>query len=144
MEFLTFITNFYWMNFLGMFSTDSKSAPNSVFLTQLFANFKVKHARNGSQKRRNSLYTCLIHCKFKIPKFGNKYSQKRNIGVSVPISTVMRLWVTYIFPRSVYLFFWRKYVDRSWDYMNRSQTHEWDTWMWKLGLRPRYSKKRNT
>jgi hypothetical protein len=32
-----------------------------------------------------------MHCKDKIPKFLNKYSQKRNIGVSVPIFTFMRL-----------------------------------------------------
>ncbi len=33
-----------------------------------------------------------------------------------------------------------KYVDRSWKYINRSQTHE----MWKLGLRPRSSFSGNT
>ncbi len=66
----------------------------------------------------------LLHCKDKISKFWNKYSQKRNIGVSVPISPFMRLWVIYICPWPVCLFCWRKYVDRSWDYINRSKTHE--------------------
>ncbi len=69
-------------------------------------------------------------CNDKIPKFRNKYSQKRNIGVSVPISTIMRLWAIYIFPRLVCLFCWRKYVDQSWDYINRSQTHECGNWGW--------------
>ncbi len=54
--------------------------------------------------------------------------QKRNIGVSVPISTFMCLLAIYIFPRLVCLFCWRKYVDRSWDYKNRSQTHECGNW----------------
>jgi hypothetical protein len=44
------------------------------------------------------------HCKDKTPKFRNKYSQKRNIGVSVPVSTFMRLCAIYIFLRSVCLF----------------------------------------
>ncbi len=72
----------------------------------------------------------LPHCKDKIPKFRNKYSQKRNIGVSVPISTFMCLWLISIFPQSVCLFCWRKYVDRSWVYINRSQTHERGNWCW--------------
>jgi hypothetical protein len=46
----------------------------------------------------------LLHCKDKILKFRNKYSRKRNIGVSVPISTFMRLWAIYTLPRSVWLF----------------------------------------
>ncbi len=71
-----------------------------------------------------------LHCKDKIPNFWNKYSQKSNMGVSVPISTFIRLWEIYIFPRSVCLFCWRKYVDRSWDYINRSQTHECWNWGW--------------
>jgi hypothetical protein len=41
-----------------------------------------------------------------------------------PISTFMCLWAIYIFPRSICLFCCRKYVDRSWEYLNRSQTRE--------------------
>ncbi len=65
-----------------------------------------------------------------MPKIWNKYSQKRTIGGSVPISTFMCLWANYIFPRWVGLFCWRKYVDWSWEYINRSKTHECGNWGW--------------
>ncbi len=42
----------------------------------------------------------------------------------------MCLWAIYIFPRSVSIFCWRKYVDRSWDYINCSRTHECWNWGW--------------
>ncbi len=44
-----------------------------------------------------------IHCKDKMPKIWNKYSQERNIGASVPISTFMFMWANYIIPRWVCL-----------------------------------------
>ncbi len=66
---------------------------------------------------------CHLHCKEPIPKIGNKYSQKRNSGTTVSISTFMCLWAIYIFPRSICLFCRRKYVGRSWEYINRSQKH---------------------
>ncbi len=69
-------------------------------------------------------------------KYRNKYSLKMNIGVSVPISTFICLWANYIFLRSACLFCCRKYVE----WTDPSLT---DTWMWKLGLRPRNSQKRN-
>jgi hypothetical protein len=45
-------------------------------------------------------------------------------GTARPISTFMCLWAIYIFPGSICLFCCKKYVDRSREYINRSQTHQ--------------------
>ncbi len=71
-----------------------------------------------------------LHCKEPIPKIGKKYSQKSNCAATVPISTFMYLWSIYIFPWSICLLCCRKYVDRSWENINRSQTHECGNWDW--------------
>ncbi len=78
---------------------------------------------------------CGQHCKDKIPKIRNKYSQERNCAATVPIPTFMFLWEIYIFIWSVYLFCCRKIGGPNVG-IYRSLT---DTWMWKLGLRPRNS-----
>ncbi len=73
------------------------------------------------------------HCKDTIPKIRNKYSQKWNWAASFQLSSFMLLWAIYIlywvFPQSVCICF-RK-INRWTDRRNT------DTWMWKLGLRPR-------
>ncbi len=85
----------------------------------------------------SDLYTAKNQCR----KFETNIPTKGIARSQVPISTFMCLWAIYIFLRSIWLFFCRKYVERSWEYINRSQTHECGNWDW---LRPRNSQKRNT
>jgi hypothetical protein len=68
------------------------------------------------------------NCKETILKIRNKYSQKRNCVATVPTSTFMCLRAIYILPPSVCVFGCRKYVDLSWEYINRSQTHGCGNW----------------
>ncbi len=66
--------------------------------------------------------------KTKCRKFETNIPRKEYLGL--PISTFMCLWANYIVPWWVCLFCWRKYVNRSWEYINRSQTHECGNCCW--------------
>ncbi len=72
---------------------------------------------------------CLISL-LPIPKIWNKYSQKRNCAATGPISTFMCLWAIYTYiPTIDLLICCMKYVDRSWEYISRSQTHQCGNWV---------------
>jgi len=58
------------------------------------------------------------------------YFQKRNCAATVPISTFMCLWVIYIFPRSVHIFFCSRIGRPTGGIYSCSQTHECANWNW--------------
>jgi hypothetical protein len=70
----------------------------------------------------------------------NCYFQNRIIMFCLPVPTLIYLWEIYIFPGSVCLFCCREICGP----ILRIYKSLTDTWIWKLGLRPRNSQKRNT
>jgi hypothetical protein len=67
-----------------------------------------------------------LHCNenpiYVFPEKGNCASYQG------PISTLLCLWVIYIFPGSVHIFPAAEQADPSWEYLNCSQTHECGNW----------------
>ncbi len=104
---------------------------------------KYSQKRNSAATVTISTFMCwhwkLSHtAKIQYRKFETNIPRK-GIARPVTVFTFMCLWAIYIFPTiDLPILLQRKYVDRSWEYINRS-----DTWMWTLGLRPRNSQKRN-
>jgi hypothetical protein len=70
----------------------------------------------------------------------NCYFQNRILMFCLPVPTLIYLWEIYIFPGSVCLFCCREIFGPILGIYKLLT----DTWMWKLGLRPRNSQKRNT
>ncbi len=80
-----------------------------------------------SEAAGNRNYTA-VRCKDTLPKIWNKNSQKRPQS---PISTFTCLWaIYYIQTIGLPILPARKYVDRSWEYINSSQTHACGNWDW--------------
>jgi hypothetical protein len=63
-----------------------------------------------------------MHCKEPIPKIGNKYSQKRNCTATVQFSHSC-VCERFIYPTINLPFLLRKYVDRSWEYIEIDLRH---------------------
>ncbi len=78
--------------------------------------------------------------KTKYRNFETNITKKRNIGASVPVSTFMCLWAIYICFPTIGMPFLLEEICRLILELCKSLI---DTWMLKLGLRPRYSQERN-
>ncbi len=85
---------------------------------------KVNRKACRGLKQKQAHNCCILLQHTAMTQFRNKYSQKRNCEASsqFPHSCVCE--------RSVCLFFCRKHVDQSREYINRSQTHECGNWDW--------------
>ncbi len=127
-------SNWQKLHFLHFFFTNCNNFFMFIYLLPTKINFSSLSRYYRQRFKRNRKKKCSFHPDPALQRQNTEISKQifpeKEYRVSVPISTFMRLWAIYIFPRSVSLYCWRKYVDRSWDYINRSQTHECWNWGW--------------
>ncbi len=121
------------MNFWSYLVAERTVHHKSDFILVMFY---VHYLRNSVLLQR--LYTAKIKCR----KFETNIPRKEIPGTQsqFPHSCVCE---RIIFPRWVCLFCWRKYVDRSCEYINRSQTLECINWGWGRAIPRKRIYKRN-
>jgi hypothetical protein len=91
----------------------------------------------GAWRQYTRLFPKVLHCTcYTATAIPFIYSFSGNCAASAPVSTFMCLWAIYIFSGSVHIFPPAEKKGRPIVGIYNSLT---DTWMWKLGLRPRYS-----
>ena len=114
-------------------SMNVMGSPRALFLTKT-----LRHTANEGPVRIQ--YKCLVPI-YVFPEMKLLFP-KQNYNVLSPSSYthIQYLWEIYIFPGSVSLFCCREICGPILG-IYKSLT---DTWMWKLGLRPRNSQRRNT
>ncbi len=111
-----------------------------AFKAVLSAMCRMQHPLQMKGRWESMQYKCHVCFPIMNSQKWNCYFQNRIIMSCLPIPTLIYLWEIYIFPGFVGLFCYREICGQILG-TNKSLT---DTWMWKLGLRPRNSQKRNT
>ncbi len=128
---------------VGLFCSKTHETPfsKSVFLNILWCTIRRRPGENTIE-RSNENAALSVHCKWRPIWFPFMYSQKWNCAASLfqkqnynvmSPNSFIHICICerfiYFQGRSVY-FAATKYVDWSWEYINRSQTHECRVWYW--------------
>jgi hypothetical protein len=93
-------------------------------------NSRQRRGTGGQGTSRTGTVYPLTLQRINIENLKQIFPQKELRGHSPYFNIHVCLWAIYIFTGLICLFCCGKYVDRSWKYINRSQTHECVNWDW--------------